>query len=164
MCIYPLKTQDLENLKNFKYRSTDESILYNKCMSPCLNKVVEYIPQNIAPNLITITALLFNIFAGVISYLDGGFDFSHKLNRITCFVIGIFQLIYQLLDNLDGKQARRTGNSTPFGMLMDHGCDIFTNIFTAFNLSKLLLVGNDDFFSFSVFLSVLVNVGQIFFR
>lgn len=157
MCIYPLKTQDLENLKNFKYRSTNESILYNKCMSPCLNKVVEYIPQNIAPNLITITALLFNIFAAVISYLDGGFDFSHKLNRITCFVIGIFQLIYQLLDNLDGKQARRTGNSTPFGMLMDHGCDIFTNIFTAFNLSKLLLVGNDDFFSFSVFFGLILG-------
>ena len=89
--------------------------------------------------------------------MDGGFDFSHKLKRITCFIIGIFQLIYQLLDNLDGKQARRTGNSTPFGMLMDHGCDVFTNIFTAFNLSKLLLVGNDDYFSYSVFFGLLVG-------
>jgi ethanolaminephosphotransferase len=27
------------------------------------------------------------------------------------------------LDNCDGKQARKTGNSTPLGMLFDHGCD-----------------------------------------
>ena len=157
MCINPLTTENLENLKNFKYRSTNGSLLYNKCMSPCLNKVVEYIPSNIAPNLITLISLFFNILASIISYMDGGFDFSHKLKRSTCFIIGIFQLIYQLLDNLDGKQARRTGNSTPFGMLMDHGCDVFTNIFTAFNLSKLLLVGNDDFFSFSVFFGLLLG-------
>ena len=157
MCIYPLSAENLENLKNFKYKSTDESILYNKCMSPCLNKLVNYIPTFIAPNLITFFSLCCNILASVIAYMDGGFDFSHKLKRSTCFVIGGFQLLYQLLDNIDGKQARRTGNSTPFGMLMDHGCDIFTNIFTAFNLSKLLLVGNDDFFSFSVFFGLILG-------
>ena len=39
----------------------------------------------------------------------------------------IFSL-YLILDNLDGKQARKTKNSSPFGLLMDHGCDIFTTI------------------------------------
>lgn len=29
----------------------------------------------------------------------------------------------QTLDNLDGKQARRTGSSSPLGLLFDHGCD-----------------------------------------
>ena len=53
MCISPLSQELLENLKNFKYKSTDESILYQKCMSPCLNQVVNYLPRNIAPNLIT---------------------------------------------------------------------------------------------------------------
>ena len=157
MCITPLTQENLENMKNFKYKSTDDSLLYNKCMSPCLNKLVNYIPTFIAPNLITLISLCFNILASIISYNDGGFDFSYKLRPITCFIIGIFQLIYQLLDNIDGKQARRTGNSTPFGMLMDHGCDVFTNIFTAYNLSKLLLVGNDDWFSFSVFLGLLLG-------
>ena len=157
MCIYPLSTESLENLKNFKYKSTNESIIYNKLMSPCLNKLINYIPTFIAPNLITLTSLFFNIFASIISYMDGRFDFSHKLNRSTCFIIGGFQLLYQILDNLDGKQARRTGNSTPFGMLMDHGCDVFTNIFTSYNLSKLLLVGNNDFFSFSVFFGLLLG-------
>ena len=29
------------------------------------------------------------------------------------------------MDNLDGKQARRTQNSSPLGMMIDHGCDAF---------------------------------------
>ena len=134
MCISPLSQESLQNLKNFKYKSTDDSVMYNKCMSPCLNKVVNCLPTWLAPNLITLISLCFNIFASIISFRDGGFDFTFKLKPKTCFIIGIFQLIYQLLDNIDGKQARRTGNSTPFGMLMDHGCDVFTNIFTAYNL------------------------------
>lgn len=31
--------------------------------------------------------------------------------------------IYQTLDNIDGKQARKTKNSSPLGMMIDHGCD-----------------------------------------
>ena len=157
MCISPLSQQKLENLKYFKYKSTDDSLLYNKCMSPCLNKLVNYLPVWLAPNLITVISLSFNIIAAFISWNDGGFDFSLKLKNSTCFVIGFFQLVYQLLDNIDGKQARRTGNSTPFGMLMDHGCDVFTNIFTAYNLSKLLIVGNDGYFSFSVFFGLILG-------
>ena len=35
--------------------------------------------------------------------------------------IGLF--IYQTLDAIDGKQARRTNSSSPLGELFDHGCD-----------------------------------------
>jgi phosphatidylglycerophosphate synthase len=31
-----------------------------------------------------------------------------------------------MLDEMDGKQARKTGNSSPLGLLFDHGCDSFT--------------------------------------
>jgi ethanolaminephosphotransferase len=44
--------------------------------------------------------------------------------------MGIAILVYQNLDNLDGKQARKTSNtlnklesSSPLGMLFDHGAD-----------------------------------------
>ena len=157
MCISPLPEEILANLNKFQYKCTSESIIYNKFLSPCLNKVELYVPRKLAPNLITLFSLMFNILAAVISYYDGGFDFSKELSRLTCFVIGFFQLMYLLLDNIDGKHARRTGNTSPFGMLMDHGCDIFTNIFTCFNLSKLLLVGNDDFYSFSIFFGLMLG-------
>lgn len=32
-------------------------------------------------------------------------------------------MIYLTLDNADGKQARKTGNSSTLGMILDHGCD-----------------------------------------
>ena len=38
---------------------------------------------------------------------------------------GVALLLYQTLDNMDGKQARRTGSSSPLGLLFDHGCDAF---------------------------------------
>ena len=38
---------------------------------------------------------------------------------------GIAMLLYQTLDNMDGKQARRMGTSSPLGLLFDHGCDAF---------------------------------------
>ena len=157
MCISPLPTETLDNLKKYKYSYTNDSILYNHCMSPLLNKLVNYLPNTLAPNLITFFSLCCNIIASIIAYNDNGFDFSKPLKRSTCYIIGFFQLFYSLLDNIDGKQARRTGNSTPFGMIMDHGCDVFTTIFTSFNLSKLLIIGNDNFISFSIFCGLMVG-------
>jgi len=39
------------------------------------------------------------------------------------YLCGIGLFIYQSLDAIDGKQARRTNSSTPLGELFDHGCD-----------------------------------------
>ena len=39
---------------------------------------------------------------------------------------GACYLAYRILDEMDGKQARKTGNSSPLGLLFDHGCDAFT--------------------------------------
>ena len=63
------------------------------------------------------------------------FNFEYKCQVIDKF-LSIFQLpgwtlvtaalglfIYQALDAIDGKQARRTGSATPLGELFDHGCD-----------------------------------------
>lgn len=37
------------------------------------------------------------------------------------FAAAVF--IYVNLDCMDGRQARRTGSSSPLGQLFDHGCD-----------------------------------------
>jgi phosphatidylglycerophosphate synthase len=42
--------------------------------------------------------------------------------------MGIF--CYQTLDELDGKQARRTGSSSSLGELFDHGCDAVSAFIT----------------------------------
>jgi ethanolaminephosphotransferase len=43
--------------------------------------------------------------------------------------MGIAAFMYIHLDALDGKQARRTGTSSPLGQLFDHGCDCINLIF-----------------------------------
>jgi phosphatidylglycerophosphate synthase len=37
--------------------------------------------------------------------------------------VGMGLFVYQTLDAIDGKQARRTGSSNSLGELFDHGCD-----------------------------------------
>ncbi len=37
--------------------------------------------------------------------------------------MAIVTFIYMTLDNCDGKQARKTGNSSALGLLFDHGLD-----------------------------------------
>ncbi len=40
-----------------------------------------------------------------------------------CYLCALGLFIYQSLDAIDGKQARRTKSSSPLGELFDHGCD-----------------------------------------
>jgi len=54
--------------------------------------------------------------------------------------IGYF--LYRLLDEMDGKQARRTGNSSPLGMLFDHGIDAYTTGIVCFMFVKLAQAGS----------------------
>lgn len=49
---------------------------------------------------------------------------------------------YQTMDALDGKQARRTGTSSPLGELFDHGCDALTTIFVALTVASTVRLGN----------------------
>lgn len=44
------------------------------------------------------------------------------------------------MDNIDGKQARKTGNSSPLGMLFDHGCDAFGLMFIIMGVTRVVCV------------------------
>lgn len=47
------------------------------------------------------------------------------------------------LDNLDGRQARRTGTSSPLGHLFDHGCDTLNVFITGLNTAAALRLGSN---------------------
>jgi ethanolaminephosphotransferase len=53
--------------------------------------------------------------------------------------LGLF--VYQTLDALDGKQARRTGSSSPLGQLFDHGCDALSTIFNVLSALATVQIG-----------------------
>jgi len=57
-------------------------------------------------------------------------------------VNGLCYFLYRMLDEMDGKQARRTGNSSPLGMLFDHGIDAYTIGIQVLMMAKLTQMGN----------------------
>ena len=66
---------------------------------------------------------------------DGGnrrpitISFSHfQVPSWSLHLNGLGLFVYQTLDAVDGKQARRTGTSSPLGELFDHGCDAISMV------------------------------------
>lgn len=61
---------------------------------------------------------------------------------------GLF--VYQSLDAIDGKQARRTKSSSPLGELFDHGCDAVSTVFVTIAFAVELRLGQDPWIMFSM--------------
>jgi len=76
-----------------------------------------------APNLITLLGFLSVVLpCGVLLYYcPGVYHCAAPRWAYALAALGIY--LYQIFDNVDGRQARRTGSSSPLGELFDHGCD-----------------------------------------
>lgn len=118
---------EIEHCKKYKYNGTDDSILAKLFLRSYWNWLIEFVPMNIAPNLITFIGFLFELVSFITTMI-----FSHSLSKPlpgwACIWNGISLFIYQTLDNLDGRQARRTNTSSPLGQFFDHGCDAITGV------------------------------------
>ncbi|KAI0347934.1 Choline/ethanolaminephosphotransferase [Trametopsis cervina] len=118
----------LENLKKYQYKGVDKSLLSRYVLQPYWNWLVTLWPKWVAPNTITMTGLLMVVinFATMLYYdptyvgQKGGATGPPNWIFFT-WAAGLF--IYQSLDAIDGKQARRTGMAGPLGEMFDHGCD-----------------------------------------
>ena len=73
-----------------------------------------------APNLITLVGLMFSI-SGTLTYIYYDTSFTQPVPQWVYFYGGFCAFMYQTLDAVDGKQARRTKTSSPLGQLFDHG-------------------------------------------
>ncbi|XP_032596772.1 cholinephosphotransferase 1 isoform X2 [Drosophila grimshawi] len=124
-----LSPQQLRKLTEHKYSCFSASLL-DPLLQPWWNWLVAQTPLWLAPNLITIVGLILNIVTTLIliCYSPNGID---PPPRWTCFLCALGLFVYQSLDSIDGKQARRTNTSSPLGELFDHGCDSISTIFVA---------------------------------
>ena len=124
-----LSDYQLKMLMEHKYSSSGSTIL-DPVMQRFWNWFVLQIPTTIAPNLLTILGLTVNAVTALILMLCCPDARSSPSGwTLLLFAIGLF--IYQTLDAIDGKQARRTGTSSPLGELFDHGCDSLSTVFVA---------------------------------
>jgi len=67
--------------------------------------------------------------------------------------------VYQTMDALDGKQARKTGTSSPLGELFDHGCDAISTMFIGLTISATIQMGA----SWTLFGIMMVNFLAFYF-
>mmetsp|Transcript_3048 Transcript_3048/g.8083 ORF Transcript_3048/g.8083 Transcript_3048/m.8083 type:complete len:385 (-) Transcript_3048:371-1525(-) len=127
-------------LPDYQYKGTDRSIFYKYVSSPGCNVLVEYIPKWVAPNLITFLGLLVMVFGHVV-VLRHSPDLSGDIPPWVCCLQAVVGLTYQTMDNLDGKQARRTGTSSPLGLIFDHGIDALVVTIGGLSLSAIFQLG-----------------------
>ncbi|TUH38757.1 Choline/ethanolaminephosphotransferase 1 [Bagarius yarrelli] len=114
-----LTRHQLKRLEEHRYSSAGRSLL-EPAMQCYWEWLVSRMPPWIAPNLITIIGLATNAFTTLILiyYCPTATEQAPLWTYLLC-AVGLF--IYQSLDAIDGKQARRTNSSSPLGELFDHG-------------------------------------------
>lgn len=126
-------------MKNYKYQSGEYSIM-DKVLTPFWNKAVEFLPMWMAPNLVTLIGFSVLVIS-TLSFLPYDLTLTQPFNPFLYIMSSISVFIYQTLDAIDGKQARRTGTSSPLGQLFDHGCDAWSTILTIFIPIQVLKMG-----------------------
>lgn len=127
--------QGQENIKNFKYKGGSIAISYINLWSPLAEFIVQYIPKTIAPNTITVFGTIIHIIGNLSLILQGK---GAELSPLSLLFFAVCVFSYYTLDNIDGKQARRTHNSSPLGMCMDHGCDVLGVSFIALGVGQMI--------------------------
>lgn len=109
-----LNKQALIGLRNYKYKSGEYGILDHILVNWWNFALEKFVPLWMAPNLVTLTGLLALLsgFFLVLSYdLTMKIDIPYHYSLYVAFTV----FLYETLDAIDGKQARRTGTSSPLG-------------------------------------------------
>ena len=128
--------EGLEALKHYTYTSGGYSVV-DLWLNPFWIKLSTWLPLSMAPNTVTLIGT-FHLMGMVALTIF----FDPKMEGLSpswvYFLHGwcIFQ--YSNFDAIDGKQARRTGSSSPLGQLFDHGCDGLASTLIAISLTAAL--------------------------
>eukprot|EP01082_Thalassiosira_pseudonana_P005003 g4080.t1 g4080 contig15:297891-299459(+) len=148
---YYLTPNAVSKLPNYQYHGRDMSLLYKHVLSPLAGWLVDNVtPVWLAPNSITLFGLAWMILSYSVIFwycpglyegntnvhTDGASNNNNSRSGVPewIFLLNcIAMLTYQTLDNMDGKQARKTGSSSPLGLLFDHGCDAINSILGSAN-------------------------------
>ncbi|KAI1815228.1 CDP-alcohol phosphatidyltransferase [Poronia punctata] len=112
----------LMHLRTYKYSAVDKSPVSNYILRPYWNAMVEFLPLWLAPNMVTLIGFFFILAnVGLLVLVMPDLIGPGPSWLYLSFAFGLF--MYQTMDNIDGKQARRTGTSSGLGELFDHGID-----------------------------------------
>ena len=150
-----LSKQGVENLRKYKYEGVDHSYYYKYFASPLAQRMTDlFVPSWVAPNLITLLAFSGNLIVHTLIWAMIP-TLKEDYPRWLPYFASVSMIYYQTLDNMDGKQARKTGTSSPLGQLFDHGCDNISVFIFALNVSAF--VGLTPFYVGLVFCTIITG-------
>ncbi|KAK4499035.1 hypothetical protein PRZ48_009547 [Zasmidium cellare] len=117
-----LSVDGLKHFKTYKYSSVDKSPVSYYILRHYWNFCVEFLPLWLAPNMVTLIGFFFVIAnVGLQQLMDPDLTGPNYAWVSYSYAFGVWA--YSTMDNIDGKQARRTGTSSGLGELFDHGID-----------------------------------------
>lgn len=119
--------EHMASFSEYKYKSPYKTFLEGVVLDWIWERMMFWMPKCIAPNLITISGLIIMILS-IISILISDITLVKSWEYIKYYIVAFAIWVYQTLDSLDGKQARRTGTSSVLGELFDHGCDAVATV------------------------------------
>lgn len=129
----------LTALSNWQYKGgayTPIDNMLNGFWFGCANML----PLTMAPNLVTLMGFLctFGSYLVIASFTPG---MEGAIPAWANVFAAAATFAYQTLDAMDGKQARRTGTSSPLGQLFDHGCDTISAMLLALTMASSAQLG-----------------------
>lgn len=141
-CSLPL-TRSLCSLLSFAVRPLvrSSSYLYRYVLQPMNGFLIQFVPLWAAPNLLTLTGLGLMVLGYLMTYYYSP-TFEAQMPSWCYLACSLVLYGYQTIDNLDGRQARRTGSSSPLGLLFDHGVDALNCTFASMLLAAVYSIGN----------------------
>jgi ethanolaminephosphotransferase len=116
-----LTVAGLDRIAHHKYVAGGYTWLDN-LLNPMWTALTEFLPFRMAPNLVT----LCGAFHGMLCYVWTWIAAPEAVEAVPPYLLvanAYCLFTAYTLDCMDGKQARRTGNSSPLGQLLDHGLD-----------------------------------------
>ncbi|PAV59255.1 hypothetical protein WR25_09898 [Diploscapter pachys] len=132
--------EEMKRLGEHKYSCVDNSFLDELIMKRWWEYAVTWCPMWMAPNLITLIGLIINL-ATILILSAFSYTATEPAPSWAYLQAAFGLFLYQTLDAIDGKQARRTGSSSPLGELFDHGCDSMTQVFVTMNICYAMQLG-----------------------
>ena len=90
-------------MQRHKYSGSDEGLLYKWFYNPVANKLVTYLPDWIAPNLLTFIGFIHTIVPLIILFTAVDFDLMGEVPRWFFFLQAWCYFAYRMLDEMDGK-------------------------------------------------------------
>ena len=130
-------------VRSYKYTSPDDTLLESLFLHrfwACL--VRRCVPEWVAPNLLTFVGLLHALAAYALLLVHSP-DLNGTAPGWVYVACAWCLFVYQTMDGMDGKQARRVGAGSALGEVVDHGSDAIVSCIYGVFLVDVFGIGLD---------------------